>query len=88
MRLARVFAWSDADRLDDRDEIRSLELPRKVTHAGASFELRTWDIRDPAGEDRVTDAFYDEVVTERTPRSGRRRAVIRSTLNRKLCLSP
>ena len=62
MRIARVFVWSDADRPDDRDEIRSLDIPHRVTHDGALFELRTWDIRYPAGEDRVTDAFYDEVV--------------------------
>ena len=26
------------------------------------FELRTWDIRYPQGQERITDAFYDEVT--------------------------
>lgn len=61
MRLARVFVWSD-DRPDDRDEIRSVVIAPHVTHAGTLFELRTWDIRYPPGQERVTDAFYDEVA--------------------------
>jgi hypothetical protein len=62
MRIARVFVWQDTDRPDDHDEIRSLEIPHSVTHAGVHFELRSWDIRYPQGEERVTDAFYDEAV--------------------------
>ena len=61
MRIARVFVWSD-DRPDDHDEIRSIDIPPRVTHAGVLFELRTWDIRYAPGQERVTDAFYDEVV--------------------------
>ena len=61
MRIARVFVWND-DRPDEHDEIRSLDIARHVTHAGASFVLRTWDIRYPQGQERITDAFYDEVV--------------------------
>ena len=61
MRIARVFVWRD-DRPDEHDEIRSIDIPTRVTHAGVLFELRTWDIRYPAGQERVTDAFYDEVV--------------------------
>ena len=63
MRIARHFTWSD-ERPDDRDEIRSVDIPPRVTHAGVLFALRTWDIRYPPGEERVTDAFYDEVVDE------------------------
>ena len=33
-----------------------------VTYEGAHFELRNWDIRYPQGQDRITDAFYDEVA--------------------------
>jgi hypothetical protein len=33
-----------------------------VTHAGTLFELRTWDIRYSAGQERITEAFYDEVT--------------------------
>lgn len=62
MRIARVFVWSD-DRLDDRDEIRSLDILHHVTYEGALFKLRTWDIRYPQGEERITDAFYDEVTS-------------------------
>lgn len=61
MRIARVFVWND-DRPDGHDEIRSVDIPRQVTHDGAHFMLRTWDIRYPPGEDRVTDAIYDQVV--------------------------
>ena len=61
MRIVRVFTWRD-DRPDDHDEIRSLDIPQHVTHAGTLFELRTWDIRYPQGQERVTDAIYDEVA--------------------------
>ena len=61
MRIARVFVWND-DRPDGQDEIRSLDIPHQVTYEGARFTLRNWDIRYPQGEERVTDAFYDEVV--------------------------
>ena len=60
MRIARVFAWND-DRPDEHDEIRSIDIAPHVTHDGAHFELRTWDIRYPQGQERVTDAFYDEI---------------------------
>ena len=62
MRIARVFVWQEDGRADDHDEIRSLDIPRLVTHNGAHFELRNWDIRYPQGEERITDAFYDEVL--------------------------
>jgi len=61
MRIARVFVWQDDGRADDHDEIHSLDIPHLVTHKGAHFELRNWDIRYPQGEERITDAFYDEV---------------------------
>ena len=47
---------------DDRDEIRSPEIPHHVTHNGRRFELRTWDVRYPQGQERITDAFYDEAT--------------------------
>lgn len=62
MRIARVFVWKD-DRPDDQDEIRSREIPHHVTHEGAAFALRTWDVRYPQGQERVTDAIYDEVIS-------------------------
>jgi hypothetical protein len=62
MRIARVFVWRDEGRDDDHDEIRSLDIPHRVTHDGAHFELRNWDIRYPQGEERITDAFYDQVL--------------------------
>ena len=61
MRIARVFVWSD-DRPDDHDEIRSIDLLHQVTHEGVHFTLTRWDIRFPQGQDRITDAFYGEVV--------------------------
>ena len=61
MRIARVFVWAD-DRPDGHDEIRSPDIPHQVTHEGTHFELRTWDIRYPQGQERVTDAIYDEVT--------------------------
>ena len=63
MRISRHFTWSD-ERPDDVDEIRSIDIAPRVTHAGVPFALRTWDLRYPPGEERVTDAFYDEVVDE------------------------
>jgi hypothetical protein len=62
MRIARVFVWRNEARPDDHDEIRSLDIAPHVTHAGTLFELRTWDIRYPPGQERTTDAFYDEVI--------------------------
>jgi hypothetical protein len=61
MRIARVFAWAD-ERPVDRDEIRALEIAEHVTYQGTLFELRTWDIRYAQGQERITDAFYDEVT--------------------------
>ena len=61
MRIARVFVWKDG-RPDDQDDIRSVDIPHHVTYEGAHFQLRTWDIRYPAGQERITDAFYDEVT--------------------------
>jgi hypothetical protein len=61
MRIARVFVWND-DRPDEHDEIRSIDLLHRVTHEGAQFTLRSWDIRFPQGHERITDAFYCEVV--------------------------
>ena len=63
MRIARHFTWSDG-RPVDRDDVRSIDIAPRVTHAGVRFALRTWDIRYPPDEERVTDAFYDEVVDE------------------------
>lgn len=60
MRIARVFVWKDG-RPDEHEEIRSLSVAHHVTHAGARFELRSWDLRYPYGQERVTDAIYDEV---------------------------
>jgi len=62
MRIARVFVWRDA-RPDGHDEIRSVDIPQQVTHEGVHFKLRSWDLRYPQGEERITDAFYDEVAT-------------------------
>ena len=59
MRIARVFVWADG-RPESRDEIRSVDIPHDVTHEGTHFQLRTWDVRYPQGEERITDAFYDE----------------------------
>jgi hypothetical protein len=61
MRIARVFVWADG-RPDGQDEIRSLDIPHQVTHEGVHFTLRSWDIRYPHGQERVTDAIYDEVI--------------------------
>jgi hypothetical protein len=61
MRIARVFVWND-NRPDGRDEIRAIDIPHQVTHEGAHFTLRSWDIRYPQGQERVTEAVYDEVV--------------------------
>ena len=60
MRIARLFVWS-GNRRDDRDEVLSTHIPHHVTHEGARFTLRTWDVRYPAGAKRLTDATYDEV---------------------------
>ena len=62
-RIVRVFTWRDG-RPDDRDEIRSLDIPQHVTHAGTLFELRTWDIRYPQGKERVTDASTTRYPTD------------------------
>jgi len=62
MRIARVFVWRDEKRPVDRDEIRSLDIPHRVTHDGTHFELRNWDLRYPPGQERITDAVYDEVT--------------------------
>ena len=61
MRIARVFAWAD-DRPDDRDEIRAQEIAEHLKYQETLFELRTWDLRYPQGQERITDAFYDEVT--------------------------
>lgn len=61
MRIAQVFIWS-GDRPDGHDDIRSIDIPHQVTHQGVHFTLRTWDIRYTQGQDRITDAIYDEVV--------------------------
>jgi hypothetical protein len=60
-RIARVFVWND-DRPDDHDEIRSVDIAPYVTHSGTLFAFRTWDIRYPPAQERITDAFYDEVT--------------------------
>ena len=35
-----------------------------MTHEGVHFTLRSWDIRYAQGQERITDAIYDEVVEE------------------------
>jgi hypothetical protein len=57
MRVERIFVWTDG-RPDGHDEIRSLEIPHRVTHRGSCFELRAWDVRYPQGQERVTDAIF------------------------------
>jgi len=69
MRLARVFAWAD-ERPDDRDEIRAQKIAEHVTYQGTLFELRTWDIRYPQGQERITDAFYDEITQSSREQTG------------------
>jgi hypothetical protein len=61
MRMVRTFVWGDG-RPDDSDEIRSTGIDRHVRYRGVLFQLRTWDIRYPPGERRVTEAVYDEAV--------------------------
>ena len=61
MRIARVFKWSD-DRPDHHDEIRSSDIAPHVTHECTLFALRTWNIPYRRGQERITDAFYNEVV--------------------------
>ena len=61
VRIARVFVWKDG-RPDGHDEIRSVAIPRYATFEGVRFELRTWDVRYPQGQERITDAFYDELT--------------------------
>ena len=64
MRIVRVFVWND-HRPDEHDEIRSLDIPHHVSYKGSPFKLRTWDVRYPQGEARVTDAIYHEVMSYR-----------------------
>ena len=59
MRIVRTFVWRD-ERADDTDELRCSELDHRVGHHGAWFKLRTWDVRYPMGQPRVTEAIYDE----------------------------
>jgi hypothetical protein len=61
MRIARVFVWGD-ERPDDHDEIRAVDIPHHVTHQGVHFDLRIWDMRFPQGQERITDAIYDEAA--------------------------
>lgn len=60
MRIVRTFVWRDG-RADDRDEIRSPTIDHFVAHRGELFELRSWKIRYPPGERRVTEVLYDEL---------------------------
>ena len=38
-------------------------FPTASPITASSFHLRNWDIRFPQGEERITDAFYDEVTS-------------------------
>ena len=69
MRMVRTFVWNDG-RPDDTDEIRSTGIDRHVRHRGVLFQLRTWDIRYPPGERRVTEAVYDEAVSPEARATG------------------
>jgi hypothetical protein len=61
--MVRTFVWND-ERPDDTDEIRATGIDHHVRYQGALFKLRTWDIRYPPGERRVTEAIYDEARPE------------------------
>ena len=63
VRIVRTFVWSD-ERPDDIDEIRSTGIDHHVRHHGVLFQLRTWDIRYPPGQQRVTEVIYDEAIRE------------------------
>ena len=63
MRIVRTFVWND-ERPDDTDEIRSTGIEHHVRHQGVLFGLRSWDIRYPPGQRRVTEAIYDEAVRD------------------------
>jgi hypothetical protein len=60
LRIARTFVWRHG-RPDDHDEIRSEEIVRHVSHRGARFELHSWMLRFAPGQERVTDAIYNEI---------------------------
>ena len=60
MRIHRTFVWRDG-RPDDEEEIRSEVVDHLVSHGGARFVLRSWDMRFPPGRPRVTEAVYDEI---------------------------
>lgn len=59
VRIKRTFVWRDG-RPDDQDEILFYSVDHRVTHDGVPFALRRWDLRYRAGEQRVTEAVYDE----------------------------
>ena len=63
MQIVRIFVWND-ERPDDTEEIRSTGIDHHVRHHGVLFRLRTWEIRYPPGQRRVTEAIYDEAVRE------------------------
>jgi hypothetical protein len=63
VRIVRTFVWND-ERPDDTDEIRSTGIDHHVRYQGVLFELRTWDIRYPPGQPRLTEVIYDEAVRE------------------------
>jgi len=64
VRIVRTFVWNDDERPDDNDEIRSTGIDHHVRYHGVLFQLRTWDIRYPPGQRRVTEAIYDEARSE------------------------
>jgi hypothetical protein len=59
--ITRTYVWRNG-RPDDRDQVRSQWIARRVRYEGAVFELRNWVMRYPAdGGIRQVDAVYDEV---------------------------
>ena len=62
MRIApRLQVERRPPRRSRRDPLVRHRRPH-VTHEGTLFALRTWDIRYPQGQERITDAFHNEVV--------------------------
>ena len=66
VRIVRTFVWND-ERPDDTDEIRATGVDHHVRHHGVLFQLRTWDIRYPPGQRRITEVIYDELLRENVP---------------------
>ena len=58
--VRRTFVWNDG-RPDESDELRAATIEHRVQRKGATFALRSWDIRYAPGMPRVTEVVYDEV---------------------------